>query len=144
MSKISSFMLCVILVASSLTLLQAASAAATPSVPQFSLKLVKHTFDSPPMSSIDPFTGQQTTHAGSQLEWITLDITITNQNFDGKTDVGYNSYTGIMYNIQYKGHFAQDWSEISPINGEGAAGPLFCSRFRVQYSSVFTAQRRGF
>jgi hypothetical protein len=87
-------------------------------MPQFTLKLVKHYFDSPATSSTNDFTGQQTTIPGNHFEWTTLDITITNQKFDGNTseDYGYDSHTGMMYSIRFKGHFSQDWNILYKVN----------------------------
>jgi hypothetical protein len=77
------------------------------------------------LSSINAFTGEQTIHAGSSLEWTTIDLMITNQNFNGKTEFGFNSYTGMMYAVEFKGHFVNDWVQLGTINGEGAAGRYF-------------------
>lgn len=116
---------------SSLSLIMIKSASAqsqsipTLSVPEFTSKLVKHILNFPATSSIDPFTGKQTVNAGSQLEWTTIDITIINQNFNGKTEFGPDTYTGMMYDVDFKGHFVNDWTQLGTINGEGAAGPYF-------------------
>ena len=82
--------------------------ASKPSVPQFSIKLVKHTFDLPALTSTDPFTGQPTTQPSQHWEWLTVDIIINNQNFNGKANDSFNNYQGLMYNVRFKGHFSND------------------------------------
>ena len=97
----------------------------TSSVPEFTMKIVDHILNFPPTPSIDPFTGKQTIYTKSSVEWTTIDITIVNQKFNVQTEVGANSYTGIMYAIEFKGQFVNDWSQLTTINGEGLAGPNF-------------------
>ncbi len=130
--KSLALVLIIIMAISSLTLMLVKPASAqtipSPAVPEFTLKLVQHILNFPPTSSIDPFTGKQTVNAGSQLEWTTIDITIINQNFNGKTEFGDNTYTGMMYDVEFKGHFVNDWTQLGPINGEGAAGPYFIQK----------------
>jgi hypothetical protein len=111
---------------SSLIMLESVNAATKPSIPQFTLKFVKHIFDSPPVPSTDPFTGKQTTLEGTHLEWLTLDLSSTNQQFTGTGKTGYaQSYTGIMYKIRFKGYYSQDWKNLTTFNCEGTAGPYF-------------------
>lgn len=50
-----------------------------PSVPEFTVKLVDSSYDVPTTYSIDPYTGQNVTHAGSHVESRTLDVKIKNQ-----------------------------------------------------------------
>jgi hypothetical protein len=121
----------VLFLASSLTVIETTSAqvANAPSVPQFTLKLVRHVLEptTPPEPSIDPFTGKQTILQGNDpFYWITIDITITNQAYNGKTDSGFDYYTGMMYAVEYRGHFAGDWTQLGTINNEG--GPYFTQK----------------
>lgn len=130
LSKSLILLLLVLLVISSVILVKPTFAQTTPkpSVPQFTLKLVRHVLEpTSPIPSIDPFTGKQTIppNGGAPFEWTTIDITITNQAFNGKTEFGPYSYTGLMYDIEFKGHFINDWSQLTTINGEGGAGPYF-------------------
>ena len=81
-----------------------------PSVPEFTVKLVNHSSDTPTTYSIDPYTGKNVTHPGSPSEWKTLEVTIKNHPF-----VPYNDSSvtpSFYYNIRVKGHFGEDWTEL--------------------------------
>lgn len=58
MNRIIIITLIAILAAPSLTVLQLASAASTPSVPQFTVKQVDRSYDVPATYDIDPYTGK--------------------------------------------------------------------------------------
>jgi hypothetical protein len=81
-----------------------------PSVPEFTLSYVDHSYDVPPKpsSSTDPYTGDTitTTIPGYHVKNITIDANITNSGA---------SY----YNFRYKGHYEDDWSyyPFNPIYG---------------------------
>lgn len=82
-------------------------------MPEFTLKFVAHSSDTPTTYSIDPFTGVNVTHSGSHSEWTTLDVTIKNQPFSPYSDP--SSATGMInffYNIRVKGHFSDNWIEL--------------------------------
>jgi hypothetical protein len=72
-----------------------------PSVPEFTLNYVDHSYDVPPKpsSSTDPYTGNTITATipGYHVENKTIDADITNNGA---------SY----YNFRYKGHYETDWS----------------------------------
>jgi hypothetical protein len=89
-----------------------------PDVPQFRIMLVKHSFDSAPFTTIDPFTGSATTEPSVHYDWLTVDLVITNQNLpEQKQSEGYG-YNGLMFNVRYKGHFSEDWRNISAWGGQ--------------------------
>jgi hypothetical protein len=87
-----------------------------PSVPEFSVKYVDHSYDKPATYTTDPYTGRQVQNGGGHVDNKTIDITIKNQQFTKKIgDVT------LYYTVQYKGHFAQDWQTLQiggyhPIN----------------------------
>jgi hypothetical protein len=112
-AKKSSLFLLLLLAASTLTLLQPITADPTPSVPQYTIKLVKHSFDLPAIYSTDPFTGNQNVQNGRHWEWRTIDITIKNQPFDGTPEGSYYSYIGIMYLIHFRGVYSGEWQNVS-------------------------------
>jgi hypothetical protein len=91
-----------------------------PSVPQFTVKLFDSSYDLPPTSTIDPFTGQTITHTGSHVEARTIEIRIKNEPFTPFSVIeGSTNWTaGFSYNIRWKGHYEQEWHEIySPTIG---------------------------
>jgi hypothetical protein len=84
-----------------------------PAVPEFTLKFVKHTFDVPTTSSVDPFTGENKIITGNHWEWTTLDVVITNQKFNGIANSSYLSYSGVMFRVRFRGHYSQEWTNLS-------------------------------
>jgi len=82
----------------------------TPSVPSFTLQFVDNSYNVPTTTSIDPYTGQTITHQGYHVTNITLVMTIQNQplvyQYNG------SQYAELYYNIQAKGHYAENWSQI--------------------------------
>lgn len=98
-------------------MVQSASASlAKLSVPEFTVNIVDHSYDTPPTTptyTTDPYTGEQKqTTTGSpsyHIENKSIEITIKNQPFTPYTDSnGY--YIGLYYNFRYKGHFEADWA----------------------------------
>jgi hypothetical protein len=119
--KILALLLTLIIIMSSLTLLTVKPVNAEPdinapipipSVPEFTIKYVDHSYDVPTTttSHTDPYTGEVTTeiHQGYHVENFTMDITIKNQVFPASID-GYA--LGMRFSIQTKGHFENDWKE---------------------------------
>jgi hypothetical protein len=121
MSKGLTIAVMLLLAFSSVMIVEIASAAIPkPSVPEFTVKLIDSSYDIPPTTATDPFTGQIITHAGSHVEARTLEIRINNEPFTpfSVTEGSANWTAYFMYNIRWKGHYEQDWHEIySPSNG---------------------------
>ncbi len=70
-----------------------------PSVPQFTLKIVIHSYDVAPECTTNPYTGETTiTQEGCHVEYKAIDITIQNQPGDD-----------VWYVVQFKGHYTNDW-----------------------------------
>ncbi len=110
MSKRAGFLLIVILTVSSLILVESAFAQSItkPSIPEFTLKYVDHSYDVPATYSIDPYTGQNITHSGYHVEKKTIDIIIKNQIFT--STVNGTTYQ-LYYNVRQKGSFETNWTE---------------------------------
>lgn len=108
MSKGACLLLIPILALTSLILVTVAPALAVvkPSIPDFTVQLVAHPYDVPTTYSVDPYTGENITHAGYHVENKTIDITIKNQPF-----VWGENYT-LYYNVRVKGHFGGNWTEL--------------------------------
>lgn len=112
-SKSFSLLIVIVLVASSLMMVESASAQSIPkpSVPEFTVQLVDRSYDEPPTYQTDPYTGQTVLiRDGRHVDNKTFDFTIKNQPFtpyknaDGK-DVE------LYYKIRHKGQF-EEWSTI--------------------------------
>jgi hypothetical protein len=104
-----SLLLVVILAVSSLMMVESAFAQSIPkpSVPEFTVKYADYSYDIPASTSIDPFTGKTVTNPAQHIENKTIQLTIKNQTINGPNS--------LYYKIRMKGHFSQEWSNISSI-----------------------------
>jgi hypothetical protein len=111
--KLSSLLIILLLVASSIVIAYPARGSVSkPSVPEFSVAYVDHSYDTPPVYGKDPYTGQTTVKVYSiHVDNRTIDVTIQNQPFTPYLDSNNNTI-GLYYNIRSKGHF-DDWSDSS-------------------------------
>ena len=116
MHKSFSLVLILILTATSLMVVELAFAQSIPkpSVPEFTVELFDSSHDILPTSTIDPFTGQTITDAGSHVEARTIEIRIKNEPFTpfAVTEGSTNWTAYFFYNIRWKGHYEQGWHEI--------------------------------
>ncbi|MFA7398230.1 MAG: hypothetical protein WC046_07085 [Candidatus Bathyarchaeia archaeon] len=90
----------------------------TPSVPEFTLKLIDNSYDVPTTTTsyTNPYTGEVTTktHPGYHVSNKTIQVTIKNQPF---TSYSLNdNMIYLFYNITYKGHYEDNWAYY-PWNG---------------------------
>ena len=97
--------------ASSLTAVAAAQVSKPP-VPEFTLKYVDTSYDVPQTSSIDPYTRNETIKAGYHVNK-SLELTIKNQP-------AYD----LFYNVRYKGHFEDNWTEVFSYQHSFPESPL--------------------
>jgi hypothetical protein len=98
MSKTVVLMLLALLALSGLVMVSSVFAQ---SAPAFTMKFEAHPYDVPTTYGIDQYTGKNITiEEGYHARNETIVFTIKNQFF-------YNLY----YNIRYKGHFGDDWTE---------------------------------
>lgn len=117
---------------------------ANPSVPDFSVAYVDHSYTVPVThwTTTDPYTGQQITHSsgGEHVDNRTIDVTIRNQPFTPYIDSS-NSTVYLYYNIRSKGHF-EDWNGDTDFGSHSQTGIQATSSaytvvsFSVQYWSV--------
>lgn len=84
------------------------SAITKPSIPEFTVNLVDHSYDIPTTYSTDPYTGETVTHPGHRVENKSIEVRIKNQPFASYLDEN-GSLVGLFYNIRVKGHF-EDWT----------------------------------
>ena len=103
-NKVFSLLLLLILTASSLFIVESANAQSIPklSVPEFTVKFVNASYG---VTTTNPYTGANETQ---QISNNSIKITINNQFIDNSNNQLYN-------NIQAKPHFAENWTEIYPI-----------------------------
>ena len=103
-------------------ILQAANAQTIPkpSVPQFSIQVVDHSYDVPTTYSTDPYTGKQVASGGYHVDYIVVEGKIKNQQFtpytipNPKSTSAYDTQLNIdfYYNISYRGHFGGEWMKL--------------------------------
>ncbi len=116
MRKVLSFVLVVVLAASSVLWAESTTAQSIPkpSVPEFTLKLVDNSHDVAPTTTttIDQYTGKQTvtTQPGYHVTDRSIEVWIKNQPF---TPYEANStWVNLYYNVRTKGQYGQDWTTI--------------------------------
>jgi hypothetical protein len=107
-----SLILVVVLAASSLIMVESASAQSIPkpSIPEFTAQIVAYPYDIPTTHSIDPYTGKDITNQGYHVENRSIEVRIKNQPFTTFNDSGW--IVDFYYNVRVKGHYAQNWTEL--------------------------------
>jgi hypothetical protein len=82
----------------------------TPSIPEFTLKYVDHSYDVPSTTSsaFNPYNNQTTitTIPGYHVQNFTIDLIIKNQPIPSTLD-GNQSY--LLFYVKLKGHYGNDW-----------------------------------
>jgi len=112
MGKRTAMLLIPILVLTSLVIVESSLAQSTskPSIPEFTLKLIDDSYDVPPTTTVNPYTGKTETSGGYHVQGhLEVHIQIKNQPFTG------------YYQVQTKGHFSQDWHTIEYWIGEAGS-----------------------
>jgi hypothetical protein len=120
--KLATILLIIALTASSLIMVEFASAQSIPkpSVPQFSIQVVDYSYDTPTTYYTDPYTGKQGKNLGYHVEEIRVEGEIKNQHFNSysipnpNTTSRYDTYLTIdfYYDIRYKGRFEAKWTSL--------------------------------
>ena len=112
MSKNVALLFIAVLTVASLVMVKAAPASAQ-SVPDVTLKFEAHPYDVPTTYGIDPFTGKNITiEEGYHVRNESIVFTIKNQPI-----------TNLFYNIRYKGHFGDGWTELYSCSQYGPESP---------------------
>ena len=121
MSKALTLLLIAILVLSSLVMVGSvfAQSVPKPSVPEFTVELVDHSYVVPETTSIDPYTGKKIVNPSYKVENKTIEIIIKNQLFTPP-----DSFTNLYYNVRVKGNFEQDWTELYKISNNTSQNTL--------------------
>jgi hypothetical protein len=92
------------------------SSAPTPSVPEFTVKLVDKSYDVPTTYSTDPYTGDPVSQGGYHVTSRHIVVTIENQAFTPY--VSDDWIHQLYYNIRVKGHYSESWRELyNPSDG---------------------------
>jgi len=109
MQKFPSFLLILLLAASSLVLVNLAKAQMQkPDVPQFTVSYMDYSYNVQPQTTIDQYTGRNVTADYSyRVDNRTVTFTIKNQQFTPYTDSSGNLIK-LYYNIRYKGPYGND------------------------------------
>ena len=135
LSKSFSLLLLILLAASSIMIVKPANAQSIPkpSIPEFTVKIVDHSYDVPASvtSTIDPYNNKTITRTfpAYHVQNITVEITVKNQPFPA-TIQGNTSF--LYYNLRYKPHFGQNWYNVTTQNGN--VTPQSNSQYIVLYS----------
>jgi hypothetical protein len=80
-----------------------------PSVPEFTVAVVRHPFYVESTSQTDPYTGAITTYPGYLEENKSIEITIKNQPFTS-VQMADGNWSRLYYSLRFEGHFAvDDW-----------------------------------
>jgi hypothetical protein len=116
--KTFALLMILIVVMSCLTLLTSkpvsAQSISQPSIPEFTIQLVDHSYDIPSQTTttIDQYTNKTTitTIPGQHVKNITIDLTIKNQNCSKNIN---GNTSNIYYNIRSKGHYGSEWQYYS-------------------------------
>ena len=87
-----------------------------PSVPQFTVKIVDNSYDVPPSTTTDPYTGVTTTKPGYHVDQRDIEVTIKKQPFTIYTEEGY--IFRLHYRVEVKGHFGNDWTTFYDYNAQ--------------------------
>ena len=122
-NKIFSLLTILILSASAILLaFPSGVLAANPSVPEFSVAYVDHSYVVPVThwTTTDPYTGEQIAHSsgGEHVDNRTVDVTIRNQPFTPYKDSNSNQTVYLYYNVRSKGYF-EDWESASSGRNQG-------------------------
>ena len=114
-----------------------------PSVPEFNVKYVDHSYDIPPTYGIDQYTGKTVeTKQGEHIDNRTVEITIKNEPFTPYNDSNQNVIDR-FYDVRYKGSFTETWNTMfanqTQVAGIGAANPYMEYGYAIQdYSAQYT------
>jgi len=89
----------------------AGASVSTPSVPQFTLQYVDHSYNIPPTYGTDQYTGKTIiTSPAMHVDNRTIDVTIKYQSFTPYKDANNNTIQ-LYYDVRSKGHFADFTSD---------------------------------
>ena len=97
------------LLQSGVLLASAESSIPKPSTPEFTVRLAGYPYDVPPVTSADPYAGENVTYSGYHVDNKTVEVTIENQPFIPYTDSFGNS-VNLYYNISLKEHYENNWT----------------------------------
>lgn len=110
MNKTITIALIAALIASSMTTIQLSLATSTPSVPEFTVKYVDYSYDTPATYGTDTYTGQTiVTNPSNHVDNRTVQIVIKNQPFTAYTNENGREIN-LFYNVRYKGSFGENWT----------------------------------
>ena len=136
-SKATTIILTIIIVTSSLLLIPLVNAQTIPkpSVPEFTVGLVKNPYCVPQSKTTDPYTGAVTTYPGYTEENRSIEITIKNQPYTS-TKMTDGNWSRLYYDIRFKGHFyVGDWSYY-PVKAGAASEGGYIAASNSDYTTI--------
>jgi len=90
-----------------------AQAVSKPAVPQFTLGFNDSSFDVPPSTTTNIYTGETITEPGYHVENMGITVTIKNQALlEPYIDTDVKKYR-LFYYVQVKGHFGGEWKDFA-------------------------------
>ncbi|MCW3994662.1 MAG: hypothetical protein NWE98_00745 [Candidatus Bathyarchaeota archaeon] len=116
LNKCFSLILAAFLAASSLIMVESATAQSIPkpSVPEFTVKYVDRSYTVPANYSYEtnPYTGEQvrTGHGEYRVDNETIELKIRNQPFTPYKDPETQRFYQLCYNVSWKGHYQDTWN----------------------------------
>jgi hypothetical protein len=110
MNRIITTALIAALIVSSMTAILLTSATSMPSVPEFTVKYIDYSYDTPATYGTDTYTGQTiVTNPSNHVDNRTVQIVIKNQPFTAYTNENGREIN-LFYNVRYKGSFGENWT----------------------------------
>ncbi len=118
-------------------------AVSNPSVPEFTIKYVDHSYDIPATYGTDQYTGETiVTKPGEHIDNRTVEITIKNQPFTPFNDSSGHTINR-FFDVRYKGSYGEDWTTM--FRGQtqwvwyGQSSPYIKYGYAIQdYSAHYT------
>ncbi|MDR0372989.1 MAG: hypothetical protein LBI79_05475 [Nitrososphaerota archaeon] len=81
----------------------------TPNTPNFSTQVINRSYNVPPTTSTDPYTGKPLVQEGYYVKNYTIEITIKNQPYTPTIAEDGSHTNELYYNFRFKGHFSDEW-----------------------------------
>jgi hypothetical protein len=83
-----------------------------PHTPEFTLKYIDNSYDTPISYSIDPYTGTNITNPSVHIDNRTIEVKIKNQPFTPYYDANSSFNIFLLFNIRIKGHYGEYWTNL--------------------------------
>ncbi len=105
--NLATLLLIVSLTASILLTVEFVHGSVKPSVPEFSLTIIDESYDVPPYTNTNPYSGETWITPGYHVPNFEIQISIKNQLFTSYIENG--NTISLFYKVSYKGHYEDTW-----------------------------------